>query len=612
MKKFRLINNDELVAIASDLNTLVRTVDALPAATADEDGNCYFLRKTCALNEQIFMQGYVYKCVSYYETNPTTGIKTIAYRWEVATYSESGSLDKVTNVIIERVSNSSADLVEDSSTISWTDPLDKKAEFAEDNATWAYTVVVRKLLSKVGNANPSAADIAAAVPKSIDDGEIVGISGVRSQYENHITYPFHDHYPKGTYPVYNIFAVTKYGVVTGMDADESQELTWRIIYEFIARGEGGKIFSIGDCVTVDHGLLGPVDLQVVHMTDNVPYRDKNGNVVNGNGVIFMSRRCLPRCTYDAKEKRVNDSNRKNPADAMGEGESRYYASNRGRADWITSNLRQFLNRSTGFQLSEDRHWDMNKFYFTREDDAATGNVIYTQVPIPIWPDRVNPYELYYYEVEKVFVPQHDWDNDVGPNEQPCIYGDRELPGFYDFLQADFRDVLVDTEVSTVMSPLTTPPEEGDANYPVRKCYDKIFIPSYKELIGKNCSTTITGYEGMFWSYFNTDVTIPGVYNERSLVKYDLNGKLCGYYTRSLGTIERSGGLQTFGAASSVWSVKSKGFTKPPRLGSAKVMTSVGCSLSKMDAARKDSLGTLTAPGVAWCCMIAGRPEELEP
>ena len=42
MKKFRLINNDELVAIASDLNTLVRTVDALPAATADEDGNCYF------------------------------------------------------------------------------------------------------------------------------------------------------------------------------------------------------------------------------------------------------------------------------------------------------------------------------------------------------------------------------------------------------------------------------------------------------------------------------------------------------------------------------------------------------------------------------------------
>ena len=77
----------------------------------------------------------------------------------------------------------------------------------------------------------------------------------------------------------------------------------------------------------------------------------------------------------------------------------------------------------------------DKFYFVMEG----GN--YIQLPIPIWPDRVDPKALGYYEAAYVFRPQHDWDQNAGDLEQKCVYGRRELPGFYQFLPVDFRSVM---------------------------------------------------------------------------------------------------------------------------------------------------------------------------
>ena len=660
MKKYRLVDNDELIATPEDLQSLIRTVDSLPTPSASNHGVGLFLRTSCKVGDRFYLRGYVYKCVSHYETDPETGVKILVYTWEVATYSEAGALDKISNW--GESDSSSIGFTEYGHSLWWTDPEDKKYSDTINNATWACTIIVRKVVPP--GANPDD-----YMPKSVEDGEIVGMSGVRNQY-NDSNHAFIDHCPVGNTYKYNIFAVTKYGVATGLEAGDGQELTWPVVQDIIRRGKGGSIFSIGDCVTIEHSLFGAIDIQVVHM-GKIPIRTSDNKIAARYGVVFMSRQCLPRCTYDAKEKRVHGTV-KNPADNISAIDREYYASNRGRADWKTSNLRQFLNSNTSFYLSEDRKWNMDKFYFVMEG----GN--YIQLPIPIWPDRVDPKALGYYEAAYVFNPQHDWDQNAGDLEQKCVYGRRELPGFYQFLPVDFRSVLADVIVPTTGSNLTNEPDTprlvqgykatgtgdiatvflngqvaedklspvtnstvlstnyqyvkktGDAYtlinrsavvrngtcfyylptetlYPVVLTEDKIFIPSRKELFGVN-NPMFTGDEGQYWSYFNPAVEVPDLGEARSHLKYDVEGKLSGYYTRTLGLIEISGGVYTLKGDSTLWSVKSKGFVEPPPLG-ARVIDITSCSMSKASATTKDKNGIFTAPGIAWCCVVAYTGEE---
>lgn len=686
MKKYRLVGNEELIATPEDLQSLIRTIDQLPSPNASNCGQSYFLRTSCTVDGDFYLRGYVYKCNSHYEVDPETGIKTLVYKWEVATYTESGALDKVSNYRMERIT-SSAVYAEDGIKISWTDPKDQQYRDSVNNASWAYTVVIRKAVLVDINNLPDEDDLREYAPKSIEDGEIVGMSGVRDQYADHQLNPFNDHYPKTSvnHPymyVYNIFAVTKYGVATGLDLEDGRELTWKDVLNIIKSGHGGTLFSIGDCVSIEHSLLGTVDLQVAHM-GLVPVQMSDGSISAQYGVVFMSRRCLPRCTYDAREHHTalhEGSMTVNPADKISAADSGYYASARGRADWETSNLRQFLNGDTSITISTDRKWDLNKYYFVKEG----GN--YIQLPIPIWPDRVDPMALGYYEAKYVFIQKHPWDKPVSDIEQPCIYGKRELPGFYDFLPIDLREVLADVVVPTVGSDLTNEPklrslvqgtkatmtgtdvsavfldgqlvktndlvlidtstilkntyqyvkyesatdsytlvakssvvpssgkyyyfDPGDpTKYPVVTTVDKIFIPSYKELFGRNCSTKFSGKEGEFWSLFNPAIEMPSLGTSRSHVKYDVTGQLSGYYMRSLGMISGAGGSRVLKGDSTVWTVKSKGFTKPPPLGT-NVADTAACSLSKVLAAKQDNNGTFTAPGVAWCCVVAYTGQEV--
>jgi len=583
MKKYRLIDNDELVALPEDLRSLIHVVDELPTPSKDNFGQSFFLRESCKVGDRIYLKGYVYKCVSHYEVDPSTGIKVIVYSWEIATFSEAGALDKVSDV------NITIDSYSGYTTLYWTDPKDKKYRDAADSATWAYTVVVRKFV-------PSGGDPDAYQPKTIHDGEIVAMSGVRDHYTAED--PLFDTYPRGMNYSYNIFAVTKYGVATGLDAEGSKTLTWEDVRDIIRAGKGGTIFAVGDCVEIEHGLLGTLDLQVVHMGTNIPVY-QGDTVVQKPGVIFMSRHCLPKCTYDAKEQHsiINELRQTvvNPADNISEADKTYWASERGRADWVSSNLRQFLNKHTRFTVSEDVKWDLNKYYFILEE----GN--YIQVPIPPWPDRVNPKELGYFEAFYEFEPTHPHDLPAGAGEQVCVYGKREMPGFYDFLEAEFRNVLADAAVTTLGSDLTHP--GSTPRYPPVVTKDKIFIPSYYELFGKNSAVFFTVPEGLFWTYFNPEIEIPELGETRSHVKYDVNGQLSGYYTRSLGMIEISPNVYSVIGDSSVWSVKSRGFTEPPPLGT-EVVSTAPCSMSKVAADKTDVNGIQTAPGVAWCCIVA--------
>ena len=587
MKIYRLIDNDELVALPEDLKTLIRTADSLATPSASNVGESYFLRTSCKVGTRVYLKGYVYKCVSHYETDPETGIKTLVYSWELATFSEAGALDKVSDAII------TVDTTEGYAALSWTDPEDKKYRDVADNASWSCTIVVRKFIPRTARDTPQESNY---VPKSINDGEVVAVSGVRHQYNNPAA-PLYDRFPAGSKYAYNIFAVTKYGVATGLDAEDSKELTWDDVRDIIRAGNAGSIFSVGDCVTIEHGLLGTVDLQVVHMGNNIPViRDIDSNVVETYGVIFMSRYCLPKCTYDAKERSrslpsIYGLTVPNPADNISDAYAEYKASNRGRADWIDSNLRHLLNDSTSFYVSQDTKWNLNKYYFIYEHGD------YTQVPIPVWPDRVNPKELGYYEARYDFVSQHQWDLPPSELEQPCVYGGRELPGFYDFIEADFRHVIATAAVDTFGSNLTNEPDPTHL-YPTVRTLDKIFIPSYYELFGRNSDVRfgVDRSEGLFWSYFNPNVEIPDLGETRSHLKYSVEGVLSGYYTRSLGLIETSPNVFSIRGDSSVWSIKSKGFTEPPPLGTS-VAVAAPCSLSKVSAAKN-------APGVAWCCIVA--------
>ena len=683
MKKYRLVDNDELIATQEDLQSLIRNADVLETPSASNCGKSYFLRTSCWTDGIFYLRGYVYKCESYYIVDPVTGIKTLAYRWVVATYTESGALDKVSNFRLERISSG---LSESGVKLSWTDPEDKKYKDSVNNASWAFTLIVRKAVQVDPSHLPDEDDLRQYAPKTIDDGETVGMSGVRNQYSDPNINAFNDHYPTTStaHPymyVYNIFAVTKYGVATGLDLDESHELTWKDVLNIIRSGHGGSLFSIGDCVTIDHTLLGSIDLQVAHM-GLVPVRMNDGSMSAQFGVVFMSRYCLPRCTYDAKEHhtaRSGSTMTVNPADKISAADEMYYASNRGRADWKTSNLRQFLNKSTSFTRSLDRKWDLEKYYFVLDE----GN--YVQVPIPVWPDRVDPYQLGYFEARYNFEQQHVWDRSNSEAEQPCVYGKRELPGFYDFLPADLREVLADVIVPTIGSNLTNEPvvarlEQGtkatlsgtdvptvflngqlaedkltlvepstvlsddyqyvkhnvlndtwtivnkssvDKNsgeyfyynpgdpvkYPVVLTDDRIFIPSYKELFGTNCDRMFSSREGDFWSLYNPAVEIPTLGFTRSHLKYDVAGQLSGYYTRSLGLVEAAGGSRILIGDSTVWTVKSKGFTSPPPLG-AKVTDTVSCSMTKVAAAKQDANGTFVAPAVAWCCVVAYTGREV--
>lgn len=673
MKKYRLIDNDELIATPEDIKTLIRTTDSLEPASEDNCGESYFLRTSCMLGNDFYLRGYVYKCMSHWETDPVTGVKRLVYKWEVATYSESGALDKVTNVSTQEVE--SIGEIEDSTELRWRDPEDKKFLDSENNASWAFTAIVRKLIP----AGTPASEEGNYIPKSLDDGELVGMSGIRNQYE---LLSFKDYYPKGNKYKYNLFAVTKYGVATGLDADDDVELTWKFIQTLIDRGLGGTIFSIGDCVTIEHDLFGSIDLQVAHMGPTL-IRTKNGNLSSRFAVTFASRECLPKCTYDAKEyPYISDPEGRqipNPADLIGGADAEYYASARGRADWISSNLRQFLNARTTFYKSADRQWNIGKYYFELVDGH------YVAVPIPIWPSRVDPSELGYYEARYSFTAQHDWDKDAGPNEQVCQMGHRVLPGFFDFLPADFKEVLAtkvvptigsnytngdlttgpqlqqgkktvlvngtaqsfntvflngelaESKLKTVMPLSSFPPEyqycrrtssngvysfvlvnrsavvknqnyfyydPGKApKYPVVLTDDVIFIPSFKELFGVNCSSIFTGYEGEFWPLYNPSVFIPDLGETRSHLKYDVTGQLSGYYTRSLGVIKTVGDTGVVKGDSTVCTVKSKGFTEPPPLGTP-VDDIAPCSMSKAAASKKDANGIYLAPGVVWCCVVA--------
>lgn len=598
MKLMKSIRMDDLLATGEDLSKLVVTIDELPEASEEYENKYRFLKNQQIIDGVVYRSGHIYQCVHYYETDAQSGIPIKKYRWELATFTETGKLAKCTNFLQQEVISEPA-YSENTMMLTWDDPddyIDKNDP--ANNAVWQTTLIIRKL----GSTRPT----------SIYDGEVVGWSSRRNQYtKSNDSKPFTDHVEKNIAYSYNLFAITRCGVATGLDDSDSSELTWKIIQKLVKQNLGGTIFTVGDCVTVKHNVFGELDLQVAY----IGHVNELGTEEE-NGIIFVSRDVLIRCSYDAKEHEEMNGE-KNPA-CSEQIRQDLRADKRGYNHWLFSNLRRWLNAEYGYKKTNDPVYQISKCYFEKKGDE------YELVPIPVYPEKTNPTELGYYEADWELTPcttetmdtagTHPQDKIPGDDEVGFVYGSRNIPGFLQGLEADFREVLAQYLSDTTATAYSYATWENGDRYPTYWAYDYIFIPSYADIVGEYAPGFENQYDGVFREekteiplpLFNKNIHLPALGDSRSLLKYDLDGQISGYYLRTPETVQAAGSSTWYvPAASGVWAVKSEGFTEKPPLDTkvSSLLTTVGVSLSKKAYETRDKNNNRTAPGVVWCCVV---------
>ena len=648
MKKLNQIGLGEEIVATDELDGVVSVVNNLNAASASLQGKSFFLTANryvplivegSLAGSQFLVSGKIYQCVMYYYLNPITGRRTEEYKWEQVTFKENGKLRAISTYNISVIENASSQGGGCTVKMNWVEQADVvNALDGRDNAVWAYTIVVRKRGS--------------TMPKTPYDGDVVGYSSKRNQYQGALS--FYDYIPDSNYK-YNIFEVTRYGIATGLGDSGGTETDWIRLRDSIRDGTSGLF--LGAVITVQHEVYGDLDLQVVDMRENdSQLRVDTRYNPHKRSVVFMSLKALPRSAFDVPELAENGGV-VNPADKDMADDK---VSLRGRSRWAFSNLRLWLNQGTHFKTT-DTSWNSRKRYFRRSVDPDTGDYLYTEVktavanpssqslyemgyirsidtvynvhkmyytwnefndayelaPIPITPGSVNPSAEGYWESTWVFQPANEialWDVKPDPfnaarPDAGYSYGDRLAPGFLSGFSQAFQTVLATVDVRTITDPFTA--QHGTEAGRSVVTQDKIFIPSYRELYGNEPPgiSTDSRYanhpEGKHFDFFNSAVKIPDLsLRDRSLLKFDLDAQLCGYYLRTVETRPVAGttGRWYIGSPSGLWTVKSTTFTDRPPLG-VDVFATNKCALTASEAKEKDALGTLVAPGIAWCCVI---------
>ena len=648
MKKLNQIGLGEAIIATDELDGVVPVVSNLDAGSSALYGKTFFLTANrhvplivegALAGSQFLVSGKIYKCVMYYHLNPITGRRTEEYKWEQVTFKENGKLKAISEHNITVIENASSQGGGYTVKLNWSEQADVVNPLdGRDNAVWAYTVVVRKK--------------GKTMPKTPYDGDIVGYSSKRDQYRTKAS--FYDYIPDTDYK-YNIFEVTRYGIATGLGDSGGAETDWIRLRDSIRDGTSGLF--LGAVITVQHEVYGDLDLQVVDMRENdSQLRVDTQYNPHRRSVVFMSLKSLPRSAYDVPEL-AESGGQVNPADKDMADDK---VSLRGRSRWAFSNLRLWLNQGTHFE-STDTSWNTRKRYFRRTIDPETGDYIYTEVtdgegspatrklfemkyikstdsvynihklyytwsetddvynpvPVPITPGAVNPAAEGYWEANWVFQPADEiarWDVRPDPfnaarSDAGYALNNRVVPGFLSGFSQAFQTVLATVDVRTITDPFTA--QHGtDAGRSV-VTQDKIFIPSYRELYGNEPpgigtdSRYANHPEGKQFDFFNSSVKIPDLsLKDRSLLKFDPDGQLCGYYLRTVETRPIAGttGRWYIASPSGLWTVKSTTFTDRPALG-VDVFATNKCALTTDEAQNRDALGTLVAPGVAWCCVI---------
>lgn len=536
--------------LPSDLDATVTVVSQLPVASAEYEDQFRFLNTNIlldvdvgdgAVEKQFYASGKIYRCRKYKLVQPSTGLPAISYKWFEATFKENGALspcEPIGEWILGPIVADNTCSV----TLKWSDPANIVSPTdPSENATWAYTVIVRKNGSQ---------------PQSMFDGEIVAYSSKHNQYSRN---GFIDVIPaeyKNTMK-YNIFAVTRYSVATGMGDTEVKELNWTDASAAIASGKAGSIFPIGSVFTVHHATLGDVQMRVVAIDRNTP-------AGKTHSVTLMSDRVYVRGPYDLKELAVATT--ANPADGVAISTD-YKASVRGNHSWEESNLRQWMNGDGRY--SEQSAWDVVPDTSETSVDARYVDKNGVQIPSLIGGFATR-----------------------ASQSDPLTFGD--------LIQA--------VPVQTVAHDYTTP-----GAYKLVTTTDKCFIPSLMELRGSDPTgyPVVDGSEGTQFTYFRKEANPEDDLLDlaRSIVIKDPNGACANYWLRTMETIPDPGDPSKFivPGASGVYTVNGAAFTSPPGIYSGNYLPNktVGCHYTAIDRdTKRETTGNLSSPGIVFCVVIS--------
>lgn len=286
--------------------------------------------------------------------------------------------------------------------MQWKDPEDIiDPKNPENNAIWAYTVVVRKritgyqshqsptvfgmqdalmgnLLLKDGSGVRG--DFVAPydqIASSSDATEIMR-SSVRNQFsENGLV--FKDVVPLDGEYMYELFAVTETGIETGTHENPLYRTSMEELSSILSAGNQAlNLLHLGDVIAIPHSILGNIEFEIVDINVVSPPAGTRQHTLT-----LMSRNALPYGVYDAPEL---DSYSGGSGTVKHPGASSTPSTTTsGCSNWHNSNLRQWLNSSSRLEPTTDIYWYEGKRYWRSIEEDA-----YEEVEAPDDPNTVNP------------------------------------------------------------------------------------------------------------------------------------------------------------------------------------------------------------------------------
>ena len=262
-KLFGEIRQPERLLDVENLTGYIYATEELPDPSSVDLLTCMFLLKYQEIGDDRYAPGSIY-IVRLIDDQPT---------WIDITITERGALAAPSSVWKR--------LAKDAIILHWLSPNDVVNEDDPfESATWDHDVIVRKR----GEA-----------PVSPQDGEVVGYSPIKNQYnENSLgfVHPLDPSYDNDYY--YRIFAVTKSGVYTGSDPIKAS-WTWPEIREEIGKSEDNiglykKMFRIGDIFPLPrHSKYGTLYAQLVDCRYSLKreYSGGSAHIYNPESLTFM-------------------------------------------------------------------------------------------------------------------------------------------------------------------------------------------------------------------------------------------------------------------------------------------------------------------------------------
>lgn len=272
-KRFGQIGQFERILGTDALKGYVEGIDELPLEDSVDIGTCYLLLNYQKRGDKSYLPGVIYVL------HVLDGERV----WMDASDLEDGQLDPPTNIWKR--------LAPDAIVLHWDSPSSKTdPDEPYHNATWAYDVVVRKHYS---------------APTSVDDGEVVGYSTTRNQYDSNSTGFIHGIDPEDPDYYYLVFSVTKGGVATPAAQAVRTCWTWPEVQEQIRNKRHRICFRIGDIIPLpEHRIFGKLHAQIMAFDYAVRTQLNSSGIYedsNPDSITFMIVEVLDNLSFDNKE-----------------------------------------------------------------------------------------------------------------------------------------------------------------------------------------------------------------------------------------------------------------------------------------------------------------------